>query len=332
MNSSALVSLATVFAFTVFLPLSATATDPVRLVQTIKLPGVNGRIDHFAVDVRGKRLFVAALGNNTVEVVDLANGVVTNEIHGLNEPQGVAFLAGQGLIAAANGVDGTCRFFSAETLKPAGSLDYEADADNLRYDSKGERLFVGYGDGFLGAIDAKSRSKFFDVKLSGHPEAFQLESGGSRIFINVPSARQIAVVNQKTQKLDATWPVEKAQANFPMALDENNNRLFIGCRNPAKVLVYDTESGKPVAGFSTVGDTDDLFYDKAKKRLYVSGGEGFVAIYEENSKDNYKEIAKIPTAPGARTSLFVPALSRLYLAVPHRGTQSAEIRVFEVSK
>jgi hypothetical protein len=229
----------------------------------------------------------------------------------------------------ASGGDGTCRFFSADTLKPVGSLDYQSDADNLRYDSKAHTLFVGYADGSLGAIDAKTRSKLFDIKLPGHPESFQLESRGARIFINVPTARQIAVVDRKARKLAAPWPVERAQLNFPMALDEDHHRLFVGCRQPPDVLVYDTESAKRVTSFSTVGDTDDLFYDNKNKRLYVSGGEGFLAAYQQYAQDRYTELAKIATAPGARTSLFVPALSRLYLAVPHRGTQSAEIRVYE---
>src|SRR4051812_13141946 len=180
------------FALVVASPFEANAEDPLRLVQTIKLPGVDGRIDHFAVDVNSKRLFVAALGNNTVEVVDLANRSVAQTVHGLSEPQGIACLTGEGLVAVASGGDGSCRFFASDTLKPVSSLDYHADADNLRYDLSSQRLFVGHGDGSLGAIDAKTRSKLFDVKLAGHPESFQLERRGSRIFINVPSARQIS--------------------------------------------------------------------------------------------------------------------------------------------
>jgi DNA-binding beta-propeller fold protein YncE len=329
MKASALLWLGSVFALVIFFPFPVRATEPLRLVETINLPGVNGRIDHFAVDVNGKRLFVAALGNNTVEIVDLANASVAKEVHGFSEPQGIALLDDERLIAVASAGDGTCRFFAADTLKPVGSLDYSSDADNLRYDAKTHTLFVGYGDGSLGAIGATTRSKLFDIKLPGHPESFQFESRGARIFVNVPSARQIAVVDRKGRKLAATWPVEHAQANFPMALDENDHRLFVGCRQPPEVLVYNTESTKRVTSFSTVGDTDDLFYDNKNKRLYVSGGEGFLAAYQQHAQDSYTELAKISTAPGARTSLFVPALSRLYLAVPHRGTQSAEIRVYE---
>jgi DNA-binding beta-propeller fold protein YncE len=166
------------------------------------------------------------------------------------------------------------------------------------------------------------------VKLPGHPESFQLEHAGSRIFVNVPTADQIAVVDRASMHVIAAWPVATAKANFPMALDETNHRMFIGCRRPAKVLVYDITSGKEIASFPTVGDTDDLFYDVARKRLYVSGGEGFVDVMQD-SGGTFNRIAHIPTAPGARTSLFVPDQNRLFLAVPHRGNQKAEIRVFE---
>jgi glutamine cyclotransferase len=331
MKHSAYSRLASIVALMIWLPSSAQAIEPLRLVQTIKLARVDGRIDHLAVDTSGHRLFVAALGNNTVEVVDLANGSVANEIRGLCEPQGVAFLADKGLIAVASGADGSCRFFAADTLKPAGSLDYQSDADNLRCDTKNRQLFVGYGNGALGAIDGKACTKLFDVELPGHPESFQLESSGARIFVNVPSARKVVVIDRQARNVAATWSIEKARANFPMTLDESHHRLFIGCRQPPKVLVYDTESGKCVTNFSTVGDTDDLFYDKKNERLYVSGGEGFLASYQQNAPDSYTQLAKISTAPGARTSLFVPSLARLYLAVPHRGDQSAEIRVYEVS-
>jgi hypothetical protein len=329
MKNSALSRLASIVILAISTP--SLAMEPLRLVQTIELPHVDGRIDHLAADVIGKRLLVAALGNNTVELVDLSRGSIAYEIHGLNEPQGIAFLAEEKLIAVASGGDGTCRFFTADTLKPAGSLAYQTDADNLGYDYKTQQLFVGYGDGSLGAIDAKTRAKLFDVKLPGHPESFQLESRGDRIFVNVPTARQIAVLDKQAKKLAATWSIDNAQANFPMALDENHHRLFIGCRQPADVLVYDTESGKCVTRFPTVGDTDDVFYDKKNERLYVSGGEGFLAAYQQHAPDSYTELAKISTAPGARTSLFVPSLARLYLTVPHRGDQSAEIRVYEIS-
>jgi DNA-binding beta-propeller fold protein YncE len=168
-----------------------------------------------------------------------------------------------------------------------------------------------------------------EAKLAGHPESFQLERGGSRIFVNVPSANQIAVVDRSAMHVIATWPVVGAKDNYPMALDEANHRLFVGCRRPAKVLVFDTATGRESASFDIVGDTDDLFYDAARKRLYVSGGEGFIDVFQEQDAARFARVGHVATAAGARTSLFVVEQSRLYLAVPHRGSLKAEIRIYE---
>jgi DNA-binding beta-propeller fold protein YncE len=203
------------------------------------------------------------------------------------------------------------------------------DSDNVRYDPAARRLFVGFGNGALASISAADGSVLGEAKLGGHPESFQLERSGSRAFVNVPAADQIAVVDRGTMTVVATWPVAGAKANFPMALDEANHRVFIGCRRPAKVLLFDTATGKPSTSFEVVGDTDDLFYDAARKRLYVSGGEGYLDVFQEQDATRFARIAHVATAAGARTSLFVPDQARLYLAVPHRGSQKAEIRIFE---
>jgi YVTN family beta-propeller protein len=310
--------------------ISTKRTDPLRLVETIPLPGVEGRIDHMAIDADGQRLFIAALGNNSLEVVDLSTRMVKRSIHGLHEPQGVAFLKDRGLVVVASGDDGNCRFFDAKSFDALQSIDFHADADNLRYDATGQRLYVGFGGGALGVIDPKERKRIANIKLPSHPESFQLEANGNRIFVNLPKSRQIAVVDRKKAAIVDTWPLTTAQDNFPMALDEVNQRLFVGCRAPAKILIYNTNTGKVLAHFPTVGDTDDLFYDNKTQRLYVAGGEGFIIVHQKKDSDRYSQLARIPTAPGARTALFVPALSRLYLAVPHRDSQAAELRVFEV--
>jgi YVTN family beta-propeller protein len=308
------------------------AREPLRLVETIPLPGVAGRMDHLAADLDGQRLFVAALGNNTLEVVDLAAHKVVHSIGGLHEPQGVAFLKDHSLLAVANGEDGVCQFFDAKSFQLIDTVNFQADADNVRYAPTDQRVYVGFGNGALGTIDAKGLKRLTEIKLSAHPESFQLERKGTRIFVNLPAARQIAVLDRKQSAVVATWSLDKTQANFPMSLDEENHRLFIGCRNPAEVLVYDTESGKIATRFACAGDTDDLFYDQRTKRLYVSGGEGFITIHQQQGADQYTQLAKISTAAGARTALFVPELSRLYLAVPHRSSQAAELRVYEVEK
>jgi DNA-binding beta-propeller fold protein YncE len=299
-----------------------------KLTKTVILPGVNGRFDHFAIDAKGHRLFVAALGNDTLEIVDIAAGEHLKSITGLHKPTGVLCLSAENQIAVANGNDGTFKLFDGalyELVKTVGSLD---DADNVRFDPKTKLIYVGHGDGALAIIDSATMKQTGNIKLAAHPESFQLEQQGSHIFVNVPDARQIAVIDREKQTVTATWPMEKFRANFPMALDEMNNRLFVGCRSPARLVVLDTLSGKPVTDIAISGDTDDLFYDATLKRLYVSCGEGFIDIVDQLNANQYRVHERVPTRSGARTSFFSADLNELYLAVPQRGQHSAEIRVF----
>jgi YVTN family beta-propeller protein len=312
----------------------APATGPLEPLSTIALPGVSGRIDHLAADVKGNRLFVAALGHGTVEVIDLAAGKVAQTITGLKEPQGILFAAELNLLVVACGGDGSVRFYDGATLKPLGTLDYKEDADNLRYDAAAKRIYVGYGSGALGVIDAAKREKVGEVLLAGHPESFQLEKGGKRIFVNVPTAGHVAVVDREKPSVLAPWPVAGAKSNFPMALDEASRRLFVVCRKPAEVLVFDTGSGKIATRFECAGDADDIFYDAPVRRLYLSGGQGFVEAFEQADADHYRLIQKVPTAWMARTALFVPDLARLFVAAPHMVPleHEAEVRVFKVGR
>lgn len=303
--------------------------EPLVLVQTIALPDVEGRIDHLAVDLQNDRLFVAALGNDTLEVQDLRAGAHLRSVKGLHEPQGIALPADGKFVAVANGQGGDLQLFDRASLTTLNSIPLGDDPDNVRYDARTRRLYVGYGSGAVAALDAQSGKRLGDVKLAGHPESFQLEATGPRIYVNVPSARQIAVLDREAMKLLATWSVTDADANYPMALDEPGHRLFIGCRRPAKVLVYDTATGTRVASTEAVGDTDDLFYDSQRQRLYVTGGDGAIDVFDVSAPARLTRIGHVVSAPGARTSLFVPEQSRLYLAVPHRGSQHAEIRVYQ---
>jgi outer membrane protein assembly factor BamB len=309
----------------------ASHDQPLTLVRSIELPHVEGRIDHLAYDAATQRLYVAALGNNTVEVVDAATGTHLCSLPGFRQPQGIAIAADARAVAVANGQGEGLQLLDAGDYRPGAVVRLGDDADNVRYDAVAGKLYVGFGAGALAAIDPAAGKVLGHVKLAGHPESFQLERGdGSRAFVNVPDAQQIAVVNRRSMTLVRTWPITTAGANYPMALDEENHRLFVGCRRPAKVLVLDTASGKQNASFEIVGDTDDLFYDAARRRLYVSGGDGFIDVVEDQGSNRFSRIAHVPTAAGARTSLFVADQSRLYLAVPHRGSQKAEIRVYEV--
>jgi len=301
------------------------STSPVHEVARIQLPGVEGRIDHLAWDKQTGMLYVAALGNNSVEVIDTRAKKVVHSIKGLAEPQGVRVAAGRLYVASAK--DGTCRIFDA-SFTPLEKLELGDDADNVRFDAAANRIYVGYGSGALAAIDIASLKKVADIKLPAHPESFQLEEKGRRIFINLPEANaSIAVVDRDKGAIVETWKVPGATANFPMALDEADARLFVGCRRPARLEVIDTRSGKPVAELDCVADTDDVWYDPSARRIYISGGGGAVTVLRQLDADHYVPEAQIPTAPGARTSLLAPD-GVLYVAVPRRPGQPAQVRAF----
>jgi len=304
-------------------------SSPLEMVQRVPLPNVEGRIDHFTVDLKGQRLFIAALDNNSVEMVDLRAGERTQSIGGLREPQGVSFVAESNKLFVANAKRGACDVFDGSSLKRIKSVNLSDDADNIRYDVAAGRIYVGYGDGALGIIDAASGERIADIKLKGHPESFQLEKSGPRIFVNLPTAKEIAVVDREKRAVVSAWPTGNRTANYPMALDETHRRLFVGFRRPARLIVFDIDSGRVVATLESPGDADDIFYDSSRRRMYVVGGEGSIGVFQQKDADHYEPMRKVATAPGARTGLFVPELNRLYVAVPNRGNQRAEVRVYE---
>jgi len=306
---------------------SADATG-LRLVQSIPLPDVEGRIDHLVIDVAGQQLFVAALGNNSVEVVDLHTGKPLHRLGGMLHPQGVAWISDRNQLFVASGQDATVKVFDGKSYRLESTLEGLDDADNVRYDARAKLVYVGYGDGALAVIEAATRKRVGDIRLSGHPESFQLERNGPRIFVNVPAAKDIAVIDREKLAVIDTWPVEQAAANFPMALDEEKRRLFVACRKPATLLALNTDSGQTIMNVPIDGDADDVFYDARRNRVYISCGAGVLDVLDA---DGLKVREKIPTAAGARTSLLTSELNRLYLAVPYRGNQPAEVRVYEVT-
>lgn len=306
---------------------SAQTNQPLHLEKTIELPDVQGRIDHMSVDVKGQRLFVSALGNNTVEVIDIKAGKRVKTITGLAEPQGVLYVPATDQLYVANAKDGSVRIFDGTSYALLKTLDYGDDADNLRYDAGRQTAFVGYGNGALGEIDGEGR-KVAGTKLDAHPESFQLEKGSSRVYVNLPKSRRVVVVDREKQSVIGSWGTGMAFANYPMSLDEADHRLFVVTRFPARLLVFDTNTGKIVQSISAVGDCDDVFYDQARKRTYASGGEGAISVFQQQDPDHYKELARIATVKGARTSFFSPELDRLFLAVRRQGSQAAAIQVF----
>jgi DNA-binding beta-propeller fold protein YncE len=307
---------------------AAPADEPLmKLVQTIPLEGVEGRMDHFGIDPERNRLYLAALGNNTMEVIDLPAGKRIKSVKGLKKPTGIRVLPGSGKVVVASGDDGKVRVYDAD-LKLLGEVVGLDDADNVRLDPQGKLAYVGYGDGALAVIDPEQIKKVGEVKLDGHPEAFQLEQHGPHIFVNVPTARHVAVVDREKMAVIAKWPLKEAEANFPMALDEANHRLLIGCRKPATLLVLNTETGKPVASVECCGDTDDLFKDEKTNRIYVTGGAGCITVIKQGDGNAYGVVGTIPTAPGSRTSFFMQQNATVYVAVPQRPGQQPEVRAY----
>ena len=308
--------------------LYAQPPNALKLSGKIELPNVDGRIDHFSADVKGHRLFMSALGNHTVEILDIQNGKRLHTIPDLEEPQGLLYDPASNHLFAACAKDGTTKVFDATTFQLLATVRFSGNADNIRYDARNQRIVVGYDVGALGLLDANGR-RLGDIPLDAHPESFQIEKAGARVFVNVPNKEEIEVVDLAKKAVIARWPVTSALRNYPMALDEAHHRLFIGCRTPARMLVIDTETGKQIASLEIVGDTDDVFYDAATSRVYVIGGAGAVDVFGQRDADHYERVEHIATAARARTGLFVADWGKLFVAVPHRGEQRAAVLIYE---
>ena len=305
-------------ALSCLLPGSAQAADlvlpPLVLERMVPLPGVSGRIDHMAVDLGRGRLFVAELGNGSVEAIDLAAGKPIHRIIGLREPQGVGFVPDADLIAVASAGDGSVRLFRGGDMQPAGKVELNDDADNVRFDPRTKHLVVGYGSGRLAVLDPAAASVLRTAKLPAHPEGFQIDPEAGRAYVNLPDARQVAVVDLATGSPVASWPLPAGgRGNFPMALDGTRTVLAIVTRSPARLIMLDTRTGGVTASLPTCGDADDVFFDAKRRRLYVSCGGGEVDVVQQDGA-GYHPLARIPTQSGARTSLFVPELDRLFVA------------------
>jgi len=290
-------------------------------VRRIELTGVKGRIDHFAIDLEGQRLFVAALGADEVEIVDLRSGRRIAQLTDVREPQGVVYVPSLRRLFVAAGESGEVIAFDGD--KRVGVAAGLPDADNMRYSASTGRLVVGYGSG-LAILDPATLAIVERVALPGHPEAFELAEHGPQLFVNVPDAGRIVVVDPNRAKANREWAIEPEAANFPMALDEGNHRLYVGTRSPARLLAIDTSTGQRIATAPLCGDVDDIFLDKARARVMAVCGEGEVDEVPTSSLAG-GPARRTPTAPGARTGLYVPATHTLYVAVPARLLGKARI-------
>lgn len=298
-----------------------------HLLHEIPLSGVEGRIDHLAADVAGGRVFVSALENGTVEIIDVARAQRTGQIKDLNQPQGVAYVAANGAVYVASGGDGTVRSYDSHTLKPLHRVSLGQDADNLRYDPSRNELLAGYGAGALSVLDL-DLARRDNFPLPVHPESFQIAADGNRVYVNLPDHRSIATIDLETRSVNPTWAHPSASGNFPMALDETIHRLFIPCRQPARLQVVNSDTGRITSWAPTVADADDVFVDEARRFVYVLGGGGYVDVEFVRAADALVSRFHVATGPGARTGLYVPEWNQLLVAVPRSDAKDARILVF----
>ncbi len=312
---------------------------PLRLVQTIPMPNVKGRIDHMDVDVKGKRLFVAGLENGSVEVVDLQAGKWLKSIPGFKKTQGISYVPSLNKLFVASGDDGMVRVFRSDTLDLLVSIKLDLGPNRVAYDPHTQLLYVGYGGkdagkdyGEIGIIDAKTDKHLGDVKVEAHPSELLLDESGKTLFVFVSVASVVQVIDTKKREVVSTWPTS-SKRNGDGALDEKNQRLLIGTRTPPQMVAMDSQTGKEVTTLPTVEGMDGVYFDPRLKRIYISGGRdhdvGYIFVYLQKDADHYETIGKIRTKSGAGTSFWSPELNRYYVAAPAHDSDEAAILVFE---
>lgn len=308
-------------------PIARAESPPLQLEARIPLGEVAGRIDHMAVDLARQRLFVAELENDTLGIVDLRDRKLIRTIAGLKGPQGVGYVPSTDTLYVANGGDGVVRLFQGPDYADAGQIDLGEDADNIRVDTAGNQVFVGHGGGKLAVIDPVRRRTIADIALKANAESFQLDRGSNRIFVNLPKARTIGIVDRVAARQTGSWPMTGASGNYPMALDHDAQRVLVVFRDPPKLSAISMATGAIVATVDVCADADDMFVDQKRHRLYVTCGDGFLDVLDTQG-DAYQRLAHIATVSGARTSLFVPEIDRLLLAVRAKPGEPAAVWVF----
>jgi len=305
---------------------------PLQLEEQIPVPGVAGRLDHFTADIKRKRLFVSALGNNTVEVVDTFAGKVTHSIKGLAQPQGPLYVPEVDKLYVANAEDGKVRVYDGASYTLRKTIDFGTDPDNMRYDAASKRVFVGFGeeDGGIAMIDPTTDERVGEVyKTGGHPESFQVEASGKHIYANVPDAGNVVEsIDRKTGAL-TKWPLKGLRGNYAMALNEEDHRLFTVSRKLPMLVVFNTETGAEVARLPAAGESDDVFFDVSRKRIYEIGGEGAISVFQQNDPDHYELLGNVPTGIGIRTGFYFAKRDRFYVGVPAKGNEPAQVWTYE---
>jgi YVTN family beta-propeller protein len=301
------------------------------LSKKINLPGVKGRIDHMAYDAEDHLIFISALGNNTVEVINTSTWNVVHTIKGLHEPQGVLYIPSLKRLVVANGGNGECIFYDVPAYKVISVIDLKDDADNIRFDAASNKIYVGYGNGGIAIIDGNTMRQVGVISLDGHPESFQISKKQNRIYINIPDKDETVVADLLNNTVIAKWKNSGASSNFPMALDEYNDRLFIGYRSPATLQTINRVTGKVTDSSNCSGDADDVFYNFSDSLVFVSAGKGFVDEFKANPQKEILLFDHIKTSSGARTSLLLPAEKKFLLAVPARAGEPAALWIYTIN-
>lgn len=303
-----------------------------QLEEEIPVPNVAGRLDHFTADAKRKRLFVSALGNNTLEVIDVFSGKVIHSIQGLSEPQGPLYVPDVDKLYVANAGDGKVNVYDGATYTLRKSIEIGEDPDNMRYEASSKKVFVGFGeeDGGIATIDPATDERVGEIfKTGGHPESFQLEASGGHIFVNVPDAdNAVESIDRKTGAV-TKWPLQGLRGNYAMALNEEDHRLFTITRKTPMMVVLDTQTGKEIARLRAAGECDDVFFDASRKRIYEIGGEGFISVFQQDDPEHYSLIQNVPSTIGVRTGYWFAKRDRFYVGVPAKGNEPAQVWTYE---
>ncbi len=317
---------------------AAAKQPPLRLIKTIPLPMLHdGDFDHFSADVASNRLFSAAEENSKVLVFDLKTGKPIQALNDLKAPHSLVYRNDLHRLFVVDGDLGVIRIYDGTTYKKVGDISLRLGADSSRYDPATKYLYVvnGGGDGhlpncFLSVVDTTADKKIADIKLdSDNVEAVIIAKNSPRMFVNVRGNNAVEVFNPKTRQLLATWAMP-ADAKSPtaMAFDEVAHLLFIGTRNPGKLVVLDSNTGKVLIDERAAEMVDDMSYDTAHHRIYFAGTD-FLDVFQQGG--NYQLIGHIPTGFRAKTGTLVPQLNRYYLGVPHHNGKTAELRIYSAA-
>jgi DNA-binding beta-propeller fold protein YncE len=316
----------------------AESNGPLTLVKTISLPSVAGRFDHFAFDATDGRLFVAATGNHSVEVVNVKTGERIETIAGLGKPHGLAWVPEQGRLFVADGSLAALKVYAGSPLKEVATLPLSDDADDMVYDSQTRLLYVGHGGsssaapGRIAVVNTRNNSLVVNLPVSAHPEALEIDPDGKRVFANIADSSEIVVIDSESHSIKATWKLSRASDNVPVAFDAEDHALLVGCRKPARSVSVDAGTGVEVSDLPSATGADDLFYEAKRHRAYLISGSGAVDVYQVAPDKSLKAVDSIKTGPGAKTGLFVPSLKALFVAVPATSTEPAEIRMYSTGQ